>query len=660
MIRQPPRSTLSSSSAASDVYKRQVPFGILACFGIVRLRQIADYPCVIMPRSVLQSVRMVASCALIAVHAVLIITKAAVVHDEQGSYVLASRCLTTMGWLFATMIMVKEHSRALNQSLVLRAWWVLQLTIGSVELHATIESKQVGVLGLIGFVVLYTLVLVLGVLACVQPGAVPRYSPVPCASSSHELGASGLPPRASPARPWLNWNGTVSCTPRAAYVPESLPELQTVIRHAARSGLQLRVRGSGSSSSQSWCTEGVLVSLERLNKVIYVDKRHSTVQVQAGVLMGSLCNVLSEFGMALPSLPPLSSQSLGGVVALGSHGSGLKHGCISDALVGLDLLNAEGELVRVSTEHNPEMMNAARVSLGCLGVIYSVTLQCEPVFNLRCEERITELEEVMLSCDDLIQHNDHVQLEWFPFTTAVLVRLLNRTQAPVSAPSGCLTSYACFLRHHVLDWVCALGALSPRMVPSLWHLYARKLLRLLPGSVAASHLQLMKNPVRRPSLLFLEMEYAVALPDARAAVAELRRYTEQQALQGYYLSLPVSLRFAAMDLAYCSPAYMRSSCYMTVRAPIHNPGSHGFLAGLGELWHRFGGRPNLGCLYYVHGPKLRLSYPELDRFCDVRDKLDPGRMFSNEHIEDLLGPLERAQPGFVSHGYDEDMDKYEI
>lgn len=119
-----------------------VPFGILLVFGIIRLRQIADYPCVIMPRSVLQSVRVVASCAIICSLALVIIIHG-LVQDDLGPYALVSNCMTLMGWLFATIIMSKEHSRALNQAWMIRAWWILQLLIGSLKLHAVICVKQV-------------------------------------------------------------------------------------------------------------------------------------------------------------------------------------------------------------------------------------------------------------------------------------------------------------------------------------------------------------------------------------------------------------------------------------------------------------------------------------------------------------------------------------
>ena len=67
-------------------------------------------------------------------------------------------------------------------------------------------------------------------------------------------------------------------------------------------------------------------------------------------------------------------------------------------MVGLDLITSNGELFHISTTENAEMLDAARVSLGCLGVIYSVQLHCEQAFNLVQEERLTDLDEVIPTC----------------------------------------------------------------------------------------------------------------------------------------------------------------------------------------------------------------------------------------------------------------------
>ena len=75
---------------------------------------------------------------------------------------------------------------------------------------------------------------------------------------------------------------------------------------------------------------------------------------------------------------------------------------MSDAIIALDIVMSNGEMCHISTVENAELLDGARVSLGTLGVIYSVTVQCERQFNLHLEEDLLELDEVMIAIDETV------------------------------------------------------------------------------------------------------------------------------------------------------------------------------------------------------------------------------------------------------------------
>merc|ERR1712070_784021 len=109
---------------------------------------------------------------------------------------------------------------------------------------------------------------------------------------------------------------------------------------------------------------------------------------------------------------------------------------MSDAIITLDVVMSNGEMCQISTEENAELLDGARVSVGTLGVIYAVTIQCERAFNLHLEEELEDLDEVLGGIEETLQLNDHLELLWFPFTSTVLKRQLNRTEMPASAENG--------------------------------------------------------------------------------------------------------------------------------------------------------------------------------------------------------------------------------
>ena len=63
----------------------------------------------------------------------------------------------------------------------------------------------------------------------------------------------------------------------------------------------------------------------------------------------------------------------------------------------LELMKADGETIYCSRQSNPEIFKAALLSLGCIGIVISVTLQCEPAFRLHETAESVPVEEVSLA-----------------------------------------------------------------------------------------------------------------------------------------------------------------------------------------------------------------------------------------------------------------------
>ena len=355
----------------------------------------------------MHSVRTAASLTIILLIGVFVCLHT--LHHDASTLIIVSQSITLVGWIFATLILHREHARALTQTWVLRSWWVLQLLVGTIKLHAFIRYQQAGghqTLDFLLFIVMYALMVVISLVAFVQRDNFPRYSPVSVAPEDAEIGS--FSPKQGRQREVFNWSKTHSCTPAEIYSPSSLSDLVQVIKHANKSGMKVRVRGSGGSSSPLGCTSQCMICLEKLNKIIFVDKRHSTVRVEAGVPLQSLSSILAEFGLAVTCLSPYQNQTIGGAVATGAHGSSIKHGSMSEAIIALDIVMSNGEMCHISTTENAELLDGARLSLGALGVIYSVTIQCERQFNLHLEEELGDLEETMVNIEEALHQNDHM------------------------------------------------------------------------------------------------------------------------------------------------------------------------------------------------------------------------------------------------------------
>src|SRR3954447_11285790 len=137
---------------------------------------------------------------------------------------------------------------------------------------------------------------------------------------------------------WSNWSRGQSCAPAEQLRPGTWAEVaQAVARgRAGRGG------GGGHSFSGGVPTDGTLLSLERMDRVLDVDPASRLVRAQAGIGLRALVRELPRHGLALPNLGDVDAQSLAGALATGTHGTGLRLGNLSTAVTAVELVVAGG------------------------------------------------------------------------------------------------------------------------------------------------------------------------------------------------------------------------------------------------------------------------------------------------------------------------------
>lgn len=132
--------------------------------------------------------------------------------------------------------------------------------------------------------------------------------------------------------------------------------------------------------------DGLLISTKYLNRTLRIDVKSMTMTVETGVTLRQLINDASHAGLALPYAPYWWGLTIGGLLSTGAHGSTLwgKGSSVHDYVVELRVVSPggpEGGYAKVRTLNDGDKdMNAAKVSLGVLGVISQVWSEFQP-FN---------------------------------------------------------------------------------------------------------------------------------------------------------------------------------------------------------------------------------------------------------------------------------------
>jgi L-gulonolactone oxidase len=426
---------------------------------------------------------------------------------------------------------------------------------------------------------------------------------------------------------WRNWAGNHVASPVVVERPGTDAELVAVVKRAATRGQRIKVVGAGHSFTDIACTDGVQISLDDYDRMLSVDRERSRVTVQAGIRLRTLNEALAARGLGMENLGDIAYQSIAGAISTSTHGTGARYGGLATQVVGLDLITGDGSVVNCSLDEEPEIFQAARVSLGALGVISTVTLQCVPGFNLRAVEEPMRLDHVLDHFDEYAADNDHFEFYWVPHTGWALTKRNNRTDEPAGG-RGRLGEFRdrVLLENVAFGAVCRVGRLRPSLIP--------RLSKILPSTGRTEYVHRSYQVFTSPRLVhFYEMEYSI--PRA-AVVGALRQVVEFVERSGLRLSFPVEVRVTAPDDIPLSTATERASAYIAVHVYRGMPFEQ-YFRGVEAIMDPLGGRPHWGKLHYQTAATLAPKYPQWDRWQAVRRRLDPEGRFANHYTDRVLG-----------------------
>jgi len=428
---------------------------------------------------------------------------------------------------------------------------------------------------------------------------------------------------------WSNWAGDQRCAPAAIETPSTREELAAVVRSASDRGLHVRASASGHSFTDIALTDGVMVRLDRLDRVLEVDRGAGLVKVEGGVVLGELNRRLDDLGLAFENLGDIDRQTLAGSISTGTHGTGARFRSVSAQIDAFDLVLADGSSLEISLSSDKAALDCARIGLGALGLIYAVTLRTVSAFTLDRVDSAKPLADVLANLEELNAVKDHFEFYVFPHTDTALCRESRRTDEPPRPRPAALV----FAQEVALEnWVGGGFALAGRHMPSL----RPRLARLAASGTGRSTKvdKSFKVFASERRLKFTEMEYGIPREHAAEAV---RRVLHLASRPEHGVAYPIEVRFAAADDVVLSATHARDTCYIAVHQDPKLDWEP-YFRGVEQIMDSYGGRPHWGKRHFQTAATLAPRYPRWADFQALRNKLDPHGLFANAYTERVLGP----------------------
>ena len=420
-----------------------------------------------------------------------------------------------------------------------------------------------------------------------------------------------------------NYGGNVRFKPRVRAEPRDVEELIRVVREAKR----VRAVGAAHSWSPAIVTDDTLVSLDRMRSVIKLDRDAKQVTVQGGMRLRQVNQHLDREGLALANLGSIDSQSVAGVIATGTHGSGRQFRCLSAQVAKLDLVDGAGR--SVTLERGQPDFDGAVVGLGALGIVHAVTFDVVDAFRLHDTTGMLRFEEAIDTIDDHLATNDHFKIWWFvPMENAVMFRY-QRTDKPANDSALRRWFKERVIAVAIYRTLLAAGhASGRRLVPRINRFLTREAGRTL-NRIVASHIGFL-TPIPP---VHAESEYAFDVRDAKALLHEYRTLLPDG---GHSYNFIQEIRFSKADELWLSPGYQRDSMWLSLYN-IDRKNWPAQLAKFEAFARAHGGRPHWGKEAMFDREYLRGQYARLDDFAALAAKYDPERKLRNAWLDGILG-----------------------
>jgi len=415
--------------------------------------------------------------------------------------------------------------------------------------------------------------------------------------------------------PRTNWAGNLTYHAKNLYQPESVEEVQKIVKDCRT----LKSLGARHSFNNIADNKENQISLSKMTHV-EIDAKAQTVTVGAGIKYGQLAPIIDQHGFALHNLASLPHITVAGARSTATHGSGIKNGNLSTQVRGLELVTADGEIVKLSREHDPETFAGAVVDLGALGVVTKVTLAVQPTYQMRqVVYQNLSFNQVEKHLDDIFSAGYSVSLftDWQNHkATQVWIKSKVVPGQKFEIAPEFYGATAAKVKLHPLAGHSAENCTDQLGIPGPW--YER-----LP------HFRMNFTP---SSGAELQTEYLV--PRARGWEA-IRAVEQLRDAITPHLFI-TELRTIDADELWMSTAYKRPSLAIHFTWKPEWPQVQSVLPRIEAALTPFDARPHWAKLFTVPGSRMQALYERLPEFKALVKHYDPQGKFRNQYLSNTI------------------------
>lgn len=426
---------------------------------------------------------------------------------------------------------------------------------------------------------------------------------------------------------WISWNENISHPYKKHFTPSTEEEIRKIVQESET----IRVYGTKCSSADIAAGTETLLSFTNYKSILSYDENKREITVQTGITLAELLTAIEAKGWCVPCLPDIDTITLGGALATGTHGTAKEGHPISQYMVSCRIITADGTIEVWDCTKGDEF-EALRVSIGLLGIMSTVTLSCEPLYNMRLSERPMKDTQWLQKYRELLDSTDFLRILWMPHTNKGYVITgekvsedehiekkngpwFHKYRRPVSK----------FLYNFTTKFP-RFSILANRIIATLF--FSAKIEKsgtLYGASVTKS----------RGSTLELA-EWTIALDRFDELFVDLKAQLDSLDNQAF-VHIPMDIRFIRADKSWLSYGYNQDT--VTIGCVSRNAkaaDSYEAFTLVEQIFLKHGGRPHWAKRFKAGKRELSQLYPKWDDFIALRRKMDPTGKFLNAYLGNIF------------------------
>ena len=419
---------------------------------------------------------------------------------------------------------------------------------------------------------------------------------------------------------WSNWSGGQTCQPAGRYDISSEQQLTSLLRNTLG---PIRPVGSGHSFSALVPTDGHLVVIDQLSGILDSDAQTKQVTLGAGSRLGDLGAQLEAIGQGMINLPDIDRQTVAGAIATGTHGTGVTLQALSSFITSLRLITPNGNVMDIDSS-DEDLLHAARVNVGALGIVTQVTMQNRESYKLKKREWAAPTEDILANFDELAASHRHFEIFPLVYSDYSLVLSIDETDEPIgqseveeepSDDASIAESLGLSDNPTPAERLRLSNATASRIQPT--------------EAVDVSH-KILSN-VRNSR--FNEMEYSVPAEVGAECLREILKTIYDEAIDVQFV---LEYRYVGADDDWLSMSY---GDHPHATISIHRTASadyRPYFNRIEPIFWKYGGRPHWGKVHNLTPVELTELYPRFKDFMELRRELDPQGRMLNPHLRALF------------------------